>query len=380
MDLRDDEKVIDFFLERELKSTSEDSYIRILTEYIREAGDGLTPTELILEAKREKKEIEDEDERTILKRFKRFKLYLKKKPKLTNETRKHYISSIRTFYTTLNVKEVPTTTFKVPRKKQLKKKDLSTQEEVKTAVLDGRKYQAVLLIAASSGLYGGDIRELKLNQFLESFNKQAGTYFNGISDIDEMIKVADKREIVIKWEKDRHKNGIEQMTFSSPEATRSILQYLRKNPQKDPDGYLFHWKGEQIRAGTFKGFLTDLNNRLQIKEKYKRINFLNLRKRFGGIIEPKVSYRQGQYLLGHVPPPVDGSYFKLPGEREMREAYLNALPELMILEPVEVRVLTDEKLRELENVKKEVVELQNDLKGVFAYLDREGIKLPKPPE
>lgn len=355
MDLRDDEKVQEFFLERDITKQTEISYLRYLKYYIKNAGDGLTPTDLIKEAKTEAKQGIDEDERKIKKRFQRFKKWLKTQ-EMTDRTQKTILSSIKTFYKNLGVKWIPDITIKQKRQKQIKIKHLSNQDEIKKALHESSiKYQAIILLACSSGLHKGDIRHLKLSEFLESFNDQAGTHFNGITDIDYLVKIGDEKEIILKWEKERYKNDIEYMTFSSPEATRAICEYLRKDPPKDGDDYLFRVKGKIINPNSFNIYFEDLNERLGLGEyanhkikKYKRINIKNLRARFGSLImEAELGYRQIEYMMGHVLPPVQGAYFKLPGDTVMRRAYMKAIPRLMIFEPLETRVITEDKLREI---------------------------------
>jgi hypothetical protein len=374
MDIREDEKVIEFFLEREISPETEIKYIRTLKKYMKHAGDGLKPVELIQEAKHDQRTIIDEDDRRVKKRLQRFKKWLKEQKNLKDNTQRTYLMYIKTFYTTLGIR-IPPITIKVKRRPQIKKDALPNTEEVKNAVLTSKeKMQAIILTCASSGLYGGDIRELKLEQFLESFNQQANTMFNGISDIDELIKVSNKKEIVIKWEKGRHKNSIECMTFSSPEATRAIVEYLRTDPPQHRDDFLFRYKGRQIEEDALSMSFTRVNDRLGIEpeDENKRIHPMNLRKRFASIIERLVSLRQGEYMLGHILPPVQGSYYKLPGELEMMEAYLKALPELMILEPMETRVLTEDKLKEVEEREREREEERAREKK--EYLERERLR------
>ncbi len=351
MKLEDDQRVIEFFLERESKEGTKKKYITHLKHYIQHAGDNLTPTELIQEAINEERAGIYIEDRKITQRFLRLKAWLLEQ-EWADVSKRTVLSNIKTFYKTLHVHEIPATTIKVKRERQIRITDLPSQEEIKNAVLRANpKYQAVLLLMASSGLMQGDILSLRLTDFIESFNQQAGTRFNGVSDIDQLIQVAGEREIVIKWESGRYKNDVEYMTFSSPEATRAIAEYLRTDPPQSKDDFLFRTKGKQIQDRTLNMYIMTLNDWLGIKssDKYKRIIPKNLRKRFGSILtEAGLGYRQIEYMMGHVLPAVQGAYFKLPGEEVMRNAYLKALPSLMILEPVETRILTDDKLAEIE--------------------------------
>lgn len=373
MKLEDDPKVIQFFLERESKPGTKKKYYTHLKHYIQHAGDGLTPTELIQEAISEERAGIYIEDRKIQKRFLRLKAWLLEQ-KWTDISKKTVLSNIKTFYKTLHVHEIPTTTIKVKRERQIKVTDLPSQEEVKKAVLRAnQKYQAILLTMASSGLMQGDIIQLKLTDFIESFNTQAGTHFNGVNDIDQLLLVAEKKEIIIKWESGRAKNDIEYMTFSSPEATRAIVEYLRTDPPHGDDDYLFRTKGKQILDRTFNMYIMTLNDWLGIKssDKYKRIIPKNLRKRFGSILtESGLGYRQIEYMMGHVLPAVQGAYFKLPSEDTMRTAYLKALPHLMILEPLETRVLTDDRLKEFEERDKQKDKIIEDMGRRLDALER----------
>lgn len=357
MDLSEDEKVIEFFLEREIKPATQTKYYTHLKHYIEHAGDGLTPTELIQEARSEERQGIYIEDRKIHKRFIRFKAWL-----LTanwdESTKKIALSNIKTFYKTLHINEVPPTTIKVPRKKQIKITHLPSQEDVKKAVLAANvKYQSILLLMASSGLMQSDIIQFKVTDFIESFNKQAHTNFTGIDDIRQLVEIAEKKEIVLKWEGERAKNSIEYMTFSSTETTKAIAEYLRTDPPRSRDDFLFRNKGQKIRIFTLDNYIQFINDKLGLtggEDKYKRIIPRNLRKRFGSLLtEAELGYRHIEYMMGHVLPPVQGAYFKLPGEDVMRRAYLKALPYLMILEPMETKVLTDEKLAEIEERERE---------------------------
>jgi integrase len=280
----------------------------------------------------------------------------------------------------LGTKWIPAISIKQKRKKQIKIEHLPIREEIKKALNESSiRYQAIILLAASSGLHKGDIRNIKLGEFLESFNSQAGTHLNGITDIDQLIKIADKKEIVLKWENGRYKNDIEYMTFSSPEATRAIVEYLRKDPPNSSDDFLFRVKGNIINENSFNIYFEDLNERLGLGEcskdeikKYKRINLRNLRSRFGSLImEAELGYRQIEYMMGHVLPAVQGAYFKLPSEDVMRRAYLKALPHLMIFESIETKVLTDERLKEYEERDKQKDKVIKEMMERLDALERD---------
>jgi len=354
MKLEDDPKVIEFFLERESKPGTQKKYQTHLKHYIKHAGDGLTPTELIREAISEERAGVYIEDRQITKRFLRLKQWLLLQD-WADISKRTVLSNIKTFYKTLHVNEIPSTTIKVKRERQIRITDLPSQVEIKNAVLRANpKYQAILLIMASSGLMQGDILRLKLTDFIKSFNHQCNTHFNGVNDIDQLIEIAGEKEIVIKWESERYKNDIEYMTFSSPEATRAIVEYLHTDPPQNPDDYLFRTKGKQIKDRTINMYIMTLNDRLGIKssDKYKRIIPKNLRKRFGSILtDVSLGYRQIEYMMGHVLPAVQGAYFKLPSEDVMRDSYLQALPYLMIFEPLETRVLTSDDKAEFERMK-----------------------------
>ncbi len=379
MKIWEDPKVLEFFIEREIHPETQAKYIRMLRYYIEHSGDGLTPTELIREARQEERAGVYIEDRKITERFLRFKAWLIKQP-WGDMTKRITLSLLKTFYKTLHVHEIPSTSIRVRRERQVKASELPTREEVKRAIIrSSPKYGAIFLTMASSGLMQGDIINLKLNEFVESFNEQVNTSFNGVSDIDQMLEIADKREIIIKWEKQRYKNNIEYMTFSSSESCRAILEYLREDPPQSEDDYLFRYEGHQVNFSTFSVYVNKLNQKLKINDYYKRIIPRNLRKRFASILmESEIGYSQIQYMLGHVQSRVDGAYFKLLDEGSMRKAYLKALPKLMILEDVETRILTSDDKAKMDKLEKTVDDLQSQLKGVLLELDKRDGKLPPP--
>jgi predicted AlkP superfamily phosphohydrolase/phosphomutase len=76
MKLEDDQRVIEFFLERESEEGTKKKYITHLKHYIQHAGDNLTPTELIQEAINEERAGIYIEDRKITQRFLRLKAWL----------------------------------------------------------------------------------------------------------------------------------------------------------------------------------------------------------------------------------------------------------------------------------------------------------------
>lgn len=369
MNIEKDEKVLDFFIERELDPLTQVEYIRHIKYYIEHAGDNLTPTQLIDEAIEEERAKVPLEDRKIEKRFKRFKKWLLEQD-YSSETKRGMLGCIKTFYITSHVKDIPKTKIKTKRKKRIKVKDLINADEIKTAYLEANiQYRAIILLGATSGLSRIDIRHLKLSTFVEGFNNYAKTSVNCINDIDQAIRIASENEIIIKWESERGKNDIEYLTYSSHETTIAILQYLRADPPKNQDDYLFRVKGKIICKKTFTAYFNRLNRRLGWGNisKYKKVLSHNLRRWFGSMLmEAGVGYRHAEYMLGHILGSTQEAYYKLPSETSMFEAYLKALPYLTILEPIETKIFTDEYRKktdaEIAELKKMVKKLMEERK------------------
>lgn len=102
MNIEKDEKVLDFFIERELDPLTQVEYIRHIKYYIEHAGDNLTPTQLIDEAIEEERAKVPHEDRKIEKRFKRFKKWLLEQD-YSSETKRGMLGCIKTFYITSHV-------------------------------------------------------------------------------------------------------------------------------------------------------------------------------------------------------------------------------------------------------------------------------------
>lgn len=80
----------------------------------------------------------------------------------------------------------------------------------------------------------------------------------------------------------------------------------------------------------------------------------NFRRRFGTLLtEKEVDFRRAEIMMGHLLPKTQRSYYKTLTVKTMKKTYLEVMPALCIIDEMETRVLTDEKLAEFERREQE---------------------------
>jgi len=106
-----------------------------------------------------------------------------------------------------------------------------------------------------------------------------------------------------------------------------------------------------IGSTPFSKYFNQLNEKAGFKNHQRQIFFKShsLRKFFATtLLKNDFPQIKADWLLGHRVDPVTESYFK-PSPESLKSDYLKVLPHLTITEKLEVKSITDERLRELED-------------------------------
>lgn len=370
MDLTDDTYLDQLITNRELGSKSEWIYRHNIGMYCDIVG--LTPEELIDEAVEEYNL--HPSKRKIRKHLIKWKAYLLNSHYAAN-TRKRMFDHVRYFYDEFEVELPKKIRMEYEQEEELSIDDLPDVEELRFALNNCMlRTQAVILLMCSSGLSKLDIRYIKYKDFLKSIEDYHNPQLNDLLNIDQLSEKLKDKEVIGTWVGNRgkkvkgKKKGVKYITFHTPETTRYILNYLKKNPPQSIDDYLFRSKGKQITEAAFDKNFNMLNERCGFDSKTNQAYLAshNLRRRFGTLLtEHGLDFRRAEIMMGHLLPKTQRSYYKTLTVETMKRSYLKVMPALCIVDEMETRVLTDEKLAEIEREREQEKKERLEEKRVF---------------
>ena len=338
--------------------------------------------ELIEEAQEEEKKGILIEKRLIGGRLRDFRKYLKSL-KLSPASIRRMLAAVKSFYVNGYSIQMP----KLGRDKDLaskiktENKGIPSREDIikalKTADLRER---CIILGISSSGLSTTDFVDLRIKDFKEGYDKDTG------------ITVLDMR---------RTKTQRDFVTFFSVEATEAFNEYLKwRNQEKPktshpdllkgwekhvvysekdylickkyvPEEYL-ETRDEELRRESEKGLQTvfrTLAVRAGIARESGVWNLFRAHKLrswfFSALINNKCPLEHAEIFMAHASKlgsSTNGTYYSLNIEN-LKETYLEYMPHLSLLTPVEVRIIETEGYRELtaknEMLEKKLVKLES---------------------
>lgn len=359
MDLENDSHVNELIINRELSQKTAWIYYHNIGLYCDLIG--LTPEQLIDEAINEFNI--HPSKRKIRKHLIKWKDWLLQQPYEQN-TRKKMFDHVRYFYQEFEIELPKKIKMKSGQDRQLSIEDLPSVDELRFVLNSTNlRTQAIILLMCSSGLSKIDIRHIKYKDFLKAIQDYYKPAKHDQLDIDELTENLKDTDVVGTWQGHRLKNRenpIKYITFNTPEATRAILTYLKTDPPKTLNSYLFRFNHKQITEEAFNKYFNYLNRRCGFgkvgKESY--IASHNFRRRFATLLaENKVDFIRAEFMMGHLLPQTKRSYYKILTVETMKSTYLEVLPALCIVEDVETIVLTDDRVKELENENKFILDI-----------------------
>jgi integrase len=282
--------------------------------------------------------------------------------------------AVRTFYSEFEI-QLPRIKISATDLEREGEMDIPSHLDIKLAVEHANpKYAAMILLASSSGMGSAELRALSFKDFLVSLNVPFKDDNLGVFDVGGLLNIVPENGIPV-WHINSVKTGMKYFTFSSPESVEYILRYLKNNPPKHLDSYLFpSSKGGQLSGKAFAKYFNRLNERCGFPVVKGKVFFLShsLRKFFvTNLILSDVQQIKVNWFLGHRINRPSDAYFKAT-EDGLKQDYLKVLPDLVIMEKVEVRVVTDERIKEMEEEMKRMREQMD------RYMDGKMGEVPPP--
>lgn len=312
--------------------------LKIYTKYLQ-----LTPSEIIKEAE------EDEDSglrmrnRRISSHLVEFIQFLKDENKspgyITN-----ILKTVKAFYrgNDITIPNDIQTSFKDPETKIITDEDIPSRDDIKKALTyANKKYQAIILLASSSGMGSAEIRSLTVGKYIESLNISVSEPFN----INKVLEKLESINEVPTWNIRRIKTNKPYITFSSPESCNAINEYLKerskikyKNPIIEPESALFPNGSHFMKESGLARYFRRLNNRCGFGyvDEHERIVFFHLhglRKFFISKLSNNENMNSlwALWLTGHNIESITDTYVKMNVDK-LKTKYVDVLPEIVVRE------------------------------------------------
>ncbi|OPY25600.1 MAG: Phage integrase family protein [Methanomethylovorans sp. PtaU1.Bin073] len=213
-----------------------------------------TYNDILKDAKKEQKEIDDVDDRTVGKYLSYFPRYLADIG-LAESTIELYYNNVVRFYKRKNV-QLP---YNGLEKCNVKKSNFFIPEksDIQSALKHGSiVLQALILSQISSGVGTAEVMSLTRDDFWKGYDKVTG---------------------VTTLNPTRKKTNEHYYTFLNPEASKAVIQMLKERTDDDPR--LFKFRSEAAITSLYSR-LDEACGYVQIKGQYGKIRSHNMRKYF----------------------------------------------------------------------------------------------------
>ena len=258
-------------------------------------------------------------------------------------------------------------------------KDILTHEEIDLVLKNtNRKFNAIILFMCSSGCARAETLSITLQQFIEATKE-----YHGKTNILEALNTLQgMNDVVPTFYLKRLKTNKYYFTFCSPEAVKSIVNYLLNDRlQYGPDGELLTQMDEplfKIRSGYLPSALYELNNELGLGRAgtYQRLRTHMFRKFHASTLK-KVGMSESDIdeLQGRGKSSTRASYFYEDPET-LRQKYIECLPALAINDNVNILDFKapeykrlEEEIREKDNLVNNMEERLSNVEKVFDNID-----------
>ena len=163
---------------------------------------------------------------------------------LSSNTIKTYFSKIKTFYRHFEIELPNLPDIKYAKGYESNYFDLPTRNHIKDALeIVGIDLKALILFMSSSGTAKAETLSLTVEDFIQATCE----YHNG-GGIGEVLKVLENKEVVPTFYLKRIKTDKYYYTFCSPEASKSIIKYLKTRGDVKLRDKLFDFSDSQLLA------------------------------------------------------------------------------------------------------------------------------------
>lgn len=331
MRYKEDEKLMkDFQQTRNIKHRTMNNYKSTVDIYTKLNKKSMT--KLLREAEREEKQKITWKERKLKKRLVEFRKYLIEKD-LVLKTITEYMQRIQTIYYhyEIEIQQLPYLNKKnLKKSKPVEFKDLIGKDRLQEILQLCRPVEkAIVLFMVSSGCAKNETLSLTIQDFIDATKE----YHNNESDINEIINILyDKDNVIPQWSVYRSKTNKYYTTFSSPESTRAIVNYLMTRRTKmTNDSDLFKYNEHYLSE-----FFAEINTKLKLGKvgAYRRFRSHNLRKfHASALYNDGMSMEMVNELQGKAKNKTDNAYFMVNPD-DLRDEYVLHLSAVTISDKV----------------------------------------------
>lgn len=343
----------------------------------------MLPSELLEEAEVEAKNSEISfRKRKIRMRLLNYREHLKSK-ELADKTITDKISTVRTFYRYFQI-DLPIGNNGSKRVQRLETdEDIPDREIIRESLKHAnKKYRAIILLMASSGMGASEVRNLKYGDFIFAVKDYLKLKRNDQYNVDEIIEqLKDCENCIGVWKIIRVKTQNEYVTFSTPESIFYVLDYLKErvrigDPPESIDQFLFRSaehpqnQDRQLKERAFMKYFERLNKKMQLgknktQPKYAFFTSHQLRRFFATTLDGVIPHDDIDRMEGHIKGQIDRAYFKTT-VKKLKKSYMNGI-EVLIINKAIVIDKTSEKVQELEDALKSKDKKMEDEVGKMAH-------------
>ena len=207
---------------KNLRPTTLQTYQSALNQYTSYCQ--MSMTQLLAEADQEEEQGIRWKHRQIRKRLIGYRAHLLQKYEYQSTSR-IYLSRILTIYRYYEIELQPLPSISTNNKKKpsITYDDLPTKDIIRKAVNNADpQLRAIILFMSSSGTARNETTKLTIKDFIKATNE-----YHNQNNIHDVLKELDPNlDIVPTWHIHRQKTNKDYVTFSSPESSRAILDYL----------------------------------------------------------------------------------------------------------------------------------------------------------
>lgn len=348
----------EYCIDRDLSSSSIRLYRLALDKYINFVGMNLE--DLINEADEDQDKGLKTKKRRVTKYLRDFKIDLRLNNHSVNYT-SQIMTMVRAFYYEHDIE--------LPRQRRKTRKDrvpetfddLPTMDEIRTIMgYANNTYRAIITVGLSSGMGGAEILSLTFRHYYDALGLT-----NYPQTMKELINIiADIDKPVLKWQINRVKTGKSYFTFTSPEASELIKNYLQElyrshlDYDPKPEDQFFRNNnvpiGGQALRSMFRRYHDKSGNRTVNKTIIVRPH--RLRKYFATTLEKnKMQHTATRYMMGHTIEKTTEAYFKAD-PKSIKDDYLEIVHQLMTDDTGKRLAEDPEKiLAEIDDIKKRLL-------------------------
>ena len=351
---------------------SRTTYRRAITHYCE--FNQMTMQELLDEADQEEEKGIRWKRRKLKRRLLNFRQYLIEHYK--KATIKSYFTSVLVVYKYFdieigNLPPLSDKNIKIPEPIQFK--DILTHEEIDLVLKNSnRKFNALILFMCSSGCARAETLSLTIQQFIDATKE----YHNKTDILEALDTLQGMKDVIPTFYLKRIKTNKYYYTFCSPEAVKSIVNYLLNdrlqldsdaNVVTDPSEKLF-----KIRESYLPTALYELNNELGLghagsfgrlrTHMFRKFHASTLKK--AGMSESDIDALQGRGKSS-----TRAAYFYEDPET-LRQKYIDCLPSLVISDNVNILDFKAPEYRRLEQEVKEKNTIVNDMEERLSKVEK----------